>query len=86
MSGYPPRELHLESFYRQYVGVLQKGKYFVYVNAFPPRTELAESSWRTHAIVVCDGGPSFFGALYEPSAKQFVALDFNDTVGGPVRF
>lgn len=33
--------------------------------------------WQGVPVVVCDGGPSFFGAEYDPATGQFTAFQFN---------
>ena len=54
---------------RQYVGVIVRGKQFIYINAGASETEEIRS--------VCDGGKSFWGALYDPESKTFSELAFN---------
>ena len=61
------------SFHRQYSGILVKGKRFIYVNAFPEGNEVPAGS----AVVVCDGGTSYWGALYDPATQRFTNLAFN---------
>ncbi|RSK42473.1 hypothetical protein [Hymenobacter perfusus] len=71
----------MENFGFQYIGVVIKGKKFVYVNAFPIRDVELYSELHTdltvNLIVVCDGGSNYWGALFDPSTKQFSALSFN---------
>ncbi len=60
---------------RQYVGIVRNGRRLVYGNFFPSH----ETQWpsRTEAVVVCDGGPSFFGVEYDVAARRIVHLAFN---------
>jgi hypothetical protein len=60
---------------RQYGGILISGRKLIYVNGFPGRT--SDSDWRRHAMLVCDGGPAFFGAEYDPANRTFTGLEFN---------
>lgn len=70
---------------RQYVGVVVGGRRLVYVNAFPQdmldRDADMPSDHRLHAdrrvAVVCDGGPSFWGVVFDPATGEFSGLDFN---------
>lgn len=69
------------AFYRQYVGVIINGRNYVYINAFhdhpiyfhPKDRDL----WRSEPELVCDGGNSFWGVLYDPQTRQFSQLSFN---------
>jgi hypothetical protein len=64
----------LSSFMRQYLGVMRAGGAFIYVNLFRPSER---SDWRDHAVVVCDGGPAYFGVEYDLGAGRFHHIDFN---------
>jgi hypothetical protein len=33
--------------------------------------------WRRVPVVVCDGGPHYFGAVYDPAAQSVVLFGFN---------
>jgi hypothetical protein len=44
--------------------------------AFPPSMNSLDG-WRAHAVVVCDGGPSYWGALYDVISKRFVLFSAN---------
>ena len=75
----------LSYFYRQYLGVVIGDKRLIYVNVFPrwliERDELsgiAPSNWRTAFINICDGGESFWGALYDPKTSRFSSPRFNE--------
>ena len=74
-------------FRRQYVGLIVGRHKIVYVNAFPSgmggpeRRPSAngrqEFDWRRDAVLVCDGGPAFFGVEYDPATKRFSHFAFN---------
>ena len=74
---------------RQYGGVIVGGRRLIYVNVFPH--EIVEhaaevgampywegnKTWKNTALMVCDGGPSFWGVLYDPDRKIFEDFQFN---------
>jgi hypothetical protein len=73
-----------DSYLRQYVGVTIQGRKYVYINAF--REPAAH--WRNEnvdammhkPITMCDGGDSFWGALYDPETRQFSEVAFNGAI------
>lgn len=69
------------SYLRQYVGVTIRGKRYVYINAFQGpvlhRATDNEDAMMHEPFVVCDGGDSAWGALYDPETRQFSELAFN---------
>jgi len=69
----------METYRLQYVGLVVAGRKLVYVNAFcsaPP------PAWDSTALVdACDGGPCYWGALYDPETGRFSELAFNG-IGG----
>ena len=77
--------IDLDTSVRQYVGVVVGGRRVIYVNAFPQdmldRDADMPSDHRLHAdrrvAVVCDGGDSFWGVVFDPATGAFSGLDFN---------
>lgn len=71
-------------YFRQYGGVVAGGRKLVYINAFslPGFIDPEELSWRTKAIVVCDGGSTAWGAMYDPATQHFSKLTINSQLGG----
>lgn len=63
------------AFHRQYAGVVVDGTPLVYINAF--RHVPDGIPWREQPVLVCDGGASFWGALYDPRTGEFSQLAFN---------
>lgn len=61
---------------RQYVGTVRGGRRFIYGNFFPADIESVEK-WQSAPTLVCDGGPSFFGAEFDVASRQVSHLDFN---------
>jgi predicted small lipoprotein YifL len=66
---------------RQYVGIVRGGRRFIYGNFYPRRPDgtppPGEEQWRAGPIVVCDGGPVFFGVEYDVEAGRFSQIAFN---------
>ncbi|MBC6981350.1 hypothetical protein [Caulobacter sp. 17J80-11] len=58
------------------VVAMRDGRRYVYANFFPPNASDADD-WRTRPIMVCDGGPWFFGAEYDVTAGRITQLAFN---------
>jgi hypothetical protein len=55
---------------RQYVGFIAGGRQLIYVNGFvlPDHSDIDPAR---EAIQVCDGGPRFWGAVYDPQSGTF---------------
>ena len=72
--------------FRQYVGIVRGGRRFIYGN-FMPASEQAQmadrhdDSWQTRALIVCDGGPRFFGVEFDVDAGAFTHVDTNGFLG-----
>ncbi len=65
---------------RQYVGYVRDGRRFIYGNFYPRGVsdgEPGNERWHREPIVICDGGPAFFGAEYDVEAGRITHLDFN---------
>lgn len=71
----------LSSWRRQYVGIVRKGKRYIYGNFFPQQDPQEHLGWRTRPIIVCDGGPVFFGAEMDVAAQRLSHLAFNGSLG-----
>ena len=79
-QSHPPVQFYM----RQYAGLVLKNRNLIYVNGFASypdnaydRKDRETGKWRTEALVVCDGGNSFFGAVYDPQTRKFEGLGFN---------
>jgi hypothetical protein len=66
-------------FYRQYVGITVHGQKLIYINAFGGGRDRIpfDIPWRKTPVVVCDGGRSHWGAVYDPKTHEFSQLRFN---------
>ena len=65
---------------RQYVGYWRGGRRFIYGNFYPRGVsdgEPGNERWHREPIVICDGGPAFFGAEYDVGARRITHLAFN---------
>ncbi len=69
----------LSDFLFQYGALERGGKRLIYVNAFPDDkfSSRDRQVWRRGAMVVCDGGPSFWGAEWDTKTKAFQNMSFN---------
>jgi hypothetical protein len=71
----------LDKFGFQYAGIIINGEKFIYINAFPLNSvkelkQLKLNPAKT-PVMVCDGGPSFWGAVFNIKTKEFSMLAFN---------
>ena len=73
------RKIVLSEYFRQYVGVVVRGKRLIYLNAFPaPASGSADArDAQVKAYVVCDGGSAFWGAEFDPATNTFSHFDYN---------
>jgi hypothetical protein len=72
-------------YHRQYVGIVVDGRRLIYGNFYPASTfqpvgAMARFDEKSTPVVVCDGGPSFWGVVFDPEADVFSDLQVN----GPV--
>jgi len=81
-----PRYTRATAFRLQYAGLLVRNRRIIYVNAFPPDvgnpakegTPAARVfDWHREPVIVCDGGPAFFGVEFDPQQRTFSNFEFN---------
>lgn len=79
MPGTPDLLQAPKGFKRQYAGIVRSGRRYIYGNYFPANdfTGDGHGDLASNPVVVCDGGPAFFGAEYDVAAKRFTHLAFN---------
>ena len=71
----------LEGYGFQYLGIVIGNQKYIYINAF--RIETPEDittfykNWKSEPIMVCDGGVSFWGVLFDVEKKLFCQLSIN---------
>jgi len=77
----PPEQVE---YGRQYVGYTRNGMRHIYGNFFPrslwsPADPLSQHLPNPAArpVVICDGGPSFWGIVYKPATNTFDEPAFN---------
>lgn len=63
-------------YHRQYVAFTRGGTRLIYGNFFPS-TLVRSPERRSLPVAVCDGGPSFWGIVFNPSTRNFEAPQFN---------
>jgi len=66
-------------YHRQYVGIVVRGKRLIYGNFYPASVSDGFDEKST-PVIVCDGGASFWGIVFEPESSVFLDLEVN----GPV--
>jgi hypothetical protein len=67
-----------EKYCFQYAGFTHGGKRYIYVNAYPRDFSGArDMDWSQKSLVICDGGPGFFGMIYDVAGHSFSDLGFN---------
>ncbi len=68
-------------YYRQYGGVLLRGKRVVYVHGIAEslidRRPRVFRTWRRKIPRLCDFGTDAFGAIYDPSKAAFTSFEFD---------
>jgi hypothetical protein len=72
----------LSLYFYQYMGVIKKGKRYIYINAFPPEIAIdmlkyGGEDWRIFPAVVGDGGPRNWGVFFNLQTNEFEFLAFN---------
>jgi len=72
----------LSNFGFQFIGVVIKDKKYIYVNAFLVKTPqdlfTKYKEWKNNPIIVCKGGKSFWGILFDCENEKFSQLEIND--------
>ena len=72
--------MNLKKYLFQTIGLIINGDKYIYINAFP--MEDNTSNWEEDVIFACDGGTSYWGALFSFRNYTFSQLAFN---GPPIR-
>jgi hypothetical protein len=71
--------LEKTKYHRQYIGFVRNGERFIYGNFYPDSAlgHDAKFDETTQPLMVCDGGPAFWGIVYRVSTKTFEEPAFN---------
>jgi hypothetical protein len=79
VEGRTPVIADTVAYHRQYVGIVVNGKRLIYGNFYP----ISVSDFfdeKSTPVVVCDGGASFWGIVFEPESSEFLDLQVNGSV------
>lgn len=68
----------------QYLGFMRAGELHIYASYVPAREGNYWEDFSGDAIIMCDGGKSFWGIVYNTVTGQFSELEVSATRGGPV--
>ena len=75
-QGRKPVIAETVEYHRQYVGIVVNGKHLIYGNFYP--TSVSDTfDEKSTPVVVCDGGASFWGIVFEPESSVFLDLQVN---------
>jgi len=72
-----PSKIVLSDFRRQYVGFSRGGKRYIYGNFYRASLPVTLKNEDMEPVMVCDGGPSFWGIVFSVDTKEFQELAFN---------
>jgi hypothetical protein len=83
LFSFPPRSwlclalrgYNLNDYYLQYSGMIEKGRYLIYINAFMMGKDARD--WRHTPYIACDGGTSLWGVVYDVATRTFHDLMVN---------
>ena len=70
-----PLSYPLSSYDGQYAGIVSGGKQLIYGNFYIRSQGMLHED--TEAVNICDGGPSYFGVVFDPATDKIVDVDFN---------
>lgn len=68
------RGLNLNDFHLQYSGMIERGRYLIYINAWAGQVD---DDWRKVPHVVCDGGYGAWGVVYDVATQTFHRFSMN---------
>lgn len=71
----PQRTSVTKDWGRDIIGLERGGRRFIYGNYYPAEDRLLRG--RIKPVIVCDGGPVFFGAEFDLEREEIVHLAFN---------
>ena len=66
------------SYHRQYIGFTKNKVRFIYGNYYP--SNLPFNSKKNKPLIMCDGGPLFWGIVFRVDTKQFDEPTFNGSI------
>lgn len=72
---------NLDKYAYQFIGVIVGKQKFIYINAFAidnsKNPVQLKAGWQENPVIVCDGGSSFWGAMFKISDSTFSELAIN---------
>jgi hypothetical protein len=69
--------LPIDQYHRQYIGFTKRGKHYIYGNFYAVPHAIVSSYEATEPVLICDGGPRFWGIVFSIDSKSFMDLAFN---------
>ena len=72
----------LRASFRQYSGILVDSTRYIYISALPSARIEPQHKYiyLAEAYEICDGGPAYWGVLYNPERRRFKELSFNGSL------
>jgi len=67
------------SYHRQYAGFVKAGRRYIYGSFYAARGKMTQAE-RDRPIGVCDGGPAFWGVVYDLESGEFSDLALNPVI------
>jgi hypothetical protein len=67
------------SYNRQYAGFVRDGRRYVYGNFFPGKGKISRRE-RDQYAQMCDGGPAYWGIVYDVETGEFSELAVNPII------
>jgi len=67
-------------YFRQYGGFTVGGRQKVYGNFVSKEAVGTATNWKTEALIVCDGGTSFWGATFDRDSQKIEKIEFNGSL------
>ncbi len=72
---------NIKNYCFQYVGFVINNKKYIYINALQMESvqdlKTIYKDWKTSPIIICDGGNSFWGVIYDLETGLFTQLSIN---------
>ena len=69
-----------DAYLYQYGAIVRGGKRLIYINALPTSGPGSKDDWKRKPILVCDGGPDFWGAEFDPKKGEFQNVSYNGMI------
>lgn len=67
------------SYHRQYLGFVKDSRRYIYGSFYPSRGKMTKAE-RDNPVRVCDGGPAFWGVVYDLESGRFSDLVVNPVI------